>query len=153
MTGAGEARRADGAAGRPAGRGAALGDLVVRRGWIVWAAVILFVSVVPVGWIFGLTPHAGWSLQGNLGHVFEFGLFAVLVALAHARAVPGSTGVLAGAAAAIGYGVAIELIQWPIPYRSADPRDAALDVVGVTGALALLWFVRRRRTAVRGPAQ
>ncbi len=126
--------------------GADLGDLIARRGWIVWAPVILFVSVVPVGWVFGLTPHAGWSLQGNVGHVFEFGLFAVLVALARARAVPGSSGMLAGAVAAIGYGVAIELIQWPIPYRTADPRDAALDVVGVTVALALLWVVRRRRT-------
>ena len=70
----------------------------------------------------------------------------MLVALARARAVPGSSGMLAGAVAAIGYGVAIELIQWPIPYRTADPRDAALDVVGVTVALALLWVVRRRRT-------
>jgi len=120
-------------------------DLVARRGWMVWAPVILLVSVVPVSWVFGFTPHAGWSLSGNIGHVFEFGLFAVLVALARARAVPGSTGLLAGALAGVGYGVAIELIQWPIPYRSADPRDAALDVVGVTCALALLWAVRRRR--------
>ena len=120
-------------------------DFVARRGWMVWAPVILLVSVVPVSWVFGFTPHAGWSLSGNIGHVFEFGLFAVLVALARARAVPGSTGLLAGALAGIGYGVAVELIQWPIPYRSADPRDAALDVVGVMCALALLWAVRRRR--------
>ncbi len=127
---------------------AAAGELVARRGWIAWAPVILLVSVVPVSWVFGFTPHAGWSLSGNIGHVFEFGLFAVLVALARARAVPGSTGVVAGGLAGIGYGVAVELIQWPIPYRSADPRDAALDVVGVTCALALLWVVRRRRVAV-----
>jgi hypothetical protein len=123
-------------------------DLVARRGWIVWAPVILLVSVVPVSWVFGFTPQAGWSLSGDMGHVFEFGLFAVLVALARARTVPGSTGLLAGALAGIGYGVAIELIQWPIPYRSADPRDVARDVVGVTCALALLWAVRRRRVAV-----
>ena len=123
-------------------------EFIVRRGWIVWALVILLVSVVPVGWIFGFTPHGGWSLQGNIGHVFEFGFLAVLVAVARARAVPASAGLLAGALAGIGYGVAVELIQWPIPYRSADPRDVALDVAGVTCALALLWAVRRRRGAV-----
>ena len=84
-------------------------------------------------------------VSGDLGHFFEFGLFAVLVALARERAVAGSTGLLLGAAAGIGYGLAIELIQWPIPYRSADPRDFAVDVVGVTCALAVLWYLRRRR--------
>ena len=124
-----------------------MGGSVARYGWLAWAPVILFVSVVPVGWIFGFTPHAAWSLSGELGHFFEFGLFAVLVALARERAVAGSTGLLLGAAAAIGYGLAIELIQWPIPYRSVDPRDVAVDVLGVTCALALLWYVRRRRGA------
>ena len=121
-----------------------MSDWLVRRGWLAWAPVILFVSVVPVAWIFGFTPRASWSLSGDLGHFFEFGLFAVLVALARERAVAGSTGLLVGAAVAMGYGLAIELIQWPIPYRSADPRDFAVDVVGVTCALALLWYVRRR---------
>jgi hypothetical protein len=130
--------------------GAALGDLVVRRGWLAWAPVILIVSVVPVGWIFGLTPHATWSISGELGHFFEFGLFSVLVALARERAVAGSAGLLVGAAAGAGYGLAIELIQWPIPYRSADPRDFAVDVVGVTCALALLWYLRRRRDPAAG---
>jgi len=130
-------------------------DLLARRGWLLWAAVILFVSVVPVGWIFGFEPRARWSLSGNLGHFFEFGLFAVLVALARRRSRPGSSGIAFGAAAAIGYGLAIELIQWPIPYRSADPRDFAVDVVGVACALAVLWYARRRGGAAardRGPS-
>jgi len=127
-----------------------VGALLARRGWLAWAPVILFVSVVPVGWIFGFTPRASWSLSGDLGHFFEFGLFAVLVALSRRRAVAGSTGLLVGAAAGIGYGLAIELMQWPIPYRSADPRDFAIDVVGVACALALLWYGRRRRGAAAG---
>jgi len=126
-------------------------ELLARRGWLLWGPVILFVSVVPVGWIFGFEPRTTWSVSGNLGHFFEFGLFAVLVALARERARPGSTGIAVGAAAAIGYGLAIELIQWPIPYRSADPRDFAVDVLGVASALAILWYVRRRRgAAARG---
>lgn len=127
-----------------------MGDFVARYGWLAWAPVILFVSVAPPAWIFGFTPHAAWSLSGELGHFFEFGLFAVLVALARERAGTGSTGLLVGAAAAIGYGLAIELIQWPISYRSADPRDFAVDVVGVVCALALLWYLRRRRGAAAG---
>jgi VanZ like family len=140
----------DGGALRPAGRGATLGAWLARRGWLAWAPVILFVSVVPVGWVFGFTPHATWSLSGALGHFFEFGLFAALVALARERAVAGSTGTVAGAAAGIGYGLAIELIQWPISYRSADPRDVAVDVAGVICALALLWYGRRRARAAAG---
>ncbi len=132
-----------------------MGDFVARYGWLAWAPVILFVSVVPPGWIFGFTPHATWSLSAELGHFFEFALFAVLVALARERAAPGSTGLMVGAAAAIGYGLAIELIQWPIPYRSADARDFAVDVFGVACALAVLWYVRRRwgpTAGDRGPS-
>jgi len=120
---------------------------IARRGWLVWGAVILVVSVVPVEWVFGLAPESTWAQSGSLGHAFEFGLFAVLVsvAVARARGDGGPTaGFLAGAAAGLGYGAAIELIQAPIPYRSADPRDFALDALGVAAALGLLWYARRR---------
>lgn len=122
-------------------------SFLARRGWVVWAPVILVVSVVPVAWVFGATPRATWSLSSELGHFFEFGLFAALVALSRERAGAGASALLAGAVAAIAYGVAIELIQWPIPYRSADPRDVAVDVLGVTSALAILWYLRRRAAA------
>jgi VanZ family protein len=119
-------------------------DWVVRRGWLAWGIIVLFVSVAPVGWVFGLTPEVTWSLLGGMGHFFEFGLFAALVATWRAAAVPGSSGYLAGALGGVGYGLAIEVIQLPIPYRSADPRDVAVDMAGVAVALALLVLVRRR---------
>jgi VanZ family protein len=130
-----------------AGRKAAVMSFVVRRGWLVWAPVILVVSVVPVAWVFGATPRATWSLSGELGHFFEFGLFAALVALSRERAGNLAVALLAGAAAAVAYGAAIELVQWPIPYRSGDPRDFALDVLGVACACAVLWRLRRRAAA------
>ena len=131
----------DGATGSAvaSGRKAAVMRFVVRRGWLAWAPVILVVSVVPVAWVFGAAPRSTWSLSGELGHFFEFGLFAVLVALSRERAVGLRPALLAGAAAAVAYGAAIELVQWPIPYRSGDPRDLAVDVLGVACACAVVW--------------
>jgi VanZ family protein len=134
-------------------------EFLARYGWLLWAPVILLVSVVPVAWVFGATPHATWSSSSELGHFFEFGLFAALVALSRERAAAGSRPALAGAgaaalrvgaAAAVAYGVAIELIQWPIPYRSGDPRDVVVDVLGVACASAILWQARRRAAAAGG---
>jgi VanZ family protein len=127
-------------------------DWIARRGWLAWGAVVLLVSVVPVGWVFGFTPEATWSLLGSAGHFLEFGLFAVLVAVWRSRAVPASSGYVVGALGAAGYGLAIEVIQIPIPYRSADPRDFAADVAGVAVALSTLAVVRRRRRKARPAA-
>ena len=124
-------------------------DWIVRRGWLAWGVVILVVSVVPVGWVFGLTPRDAWSALGSAGHFFEFALFAVLVAVSRSRRASGSSsGYLAGALAATGFGLAIEIVQIPIPYRSADPRDFAADVTGVAVALGALALARRRRASV-----
>jgi len=138
-----------------------------RRGWLAWGAVILVVSVVPVEWVFGLAPRESWSPLAALGHFTEFGLFAALVALAWAEAHggrrpgrataagattdPATAGLTMGALAAVSYGAAIELIQAPIPYRSADPLDFLTDVVGAAVALALVWYVRRRWARRVGP--
>jgi VanZ family protein len=130
-----------------AARTAAATSFIVRRGWLVWAPVILIVSVVPVAWVFGATPRATWSLWGELGHFFEFGLFAALVALSRERAGGLRAALLAGGAAAVAYGAAIELLQWPIPYRSCDPRDFAVDVLGVACACAVVWRLRGRAAA------
>jgi len=135
-------------AGRPTDSASAavrVGDWIVRRGWLAWGAVVLAVSVVPVAWVFGLTPRSTWSWSAAAGHFFEFALLAVLVALSRARAVPGSGGLRTGAAVAVTYGLVIELVQAPIPYRSADWRDFVTDVCGAATGLAVLWYWRRRR--------
>jgi VanZ family protein len=97
--------------------------------------------------VFGATPRATWSLSGELGHFLEFGLFAALVTLSRERAAGLGAALLAGAAAAVAYGAAIELVQWPIPYRSCDLRDFAVDVLGVACACAVVWRLRRRAAA------
>jgi hypothetical protein len=138
----------------PGGSSPVLRGWLARRGWLVWGLVILVVSVVPVGWIFGFAPEETWSLGGSAGHFFEFGLFAALVAIAwgcRGRARDGRAagagdgieagsrrGLAAGALAAIAYGAAIEVVQLPIPYRNGDWRDLAVDVVGSAAGLGIL---------------
>ena len=127
---------------------AAASNWIARRGWIVWGLVILVASVVPPEWVFGHAPETARNPLAWFAHLFEFGLFALLVALWRGP----DDGLLVGALAAIAYGGAIELIQAPISYRSADWRDFLTDVLGVALALALLWYGRRRRARRGAPA-
>jgi hypothetical protein len=155
------------ARGTPGGSSPAIWDWLARRGWLVWGLVVLVVSVVPVGWVFGLAPEETWSLGGSVGHFFEFGLFAALVAIAWGRrgrardgrpagagdgtGVSLRRGLAAGALAAVAYGAAIEVVQVPIPYRNGDWRDLVVDVVGAAVGLGIL-VVARRRTAAPSAA-
>jgi len=119
----------------------------VRRGWALWAAIVLVVSVVPVGWVFDFAESEDWSWMAGMGHFAEFGLFTALVAVAWSQGGERdwNRALMVGIAAGVGYGLLIEAIQYPIPYRSADPRDFALDVCGVVTAALLLSWARRRR--------
>jgi len=40
---------------------------------------------------------------------------------------------------AVGFGIGIEFVQWPIPYRTASAADALADAIGA-GVLALAWW-------------
>jgi VanZ like family len=155
------------ARGTPGGSSPALWDWLARRGWLVWGLIVLVVSVVPVGWVFGLAPEETWSLGGSIGHFFEFGLFAALVAIAWGRrgrvrdgrpagagdvaGVSPRRGLVAGALAAVAYGAAIEVAQVPIPYRNGDWRDLAVDGVGTAAGLGILVVARRRSRRPRRP--
>jgi glycopeptide antibiotics resistance protein len=123
---------------------------IVRNGWALWAAIVLVVSVVPVGWVFGFAESDDWSWMAGLAHFAEFGIFTALVAVAWSRRHGWTEGLLAGVAAGVGYGLFIEAVQSPLPYRSADLRDFALDVCGVATVALLLSWVRRRRERRRG---
>ena len=110
----------------------------VHRAWLVWGAAILFFSVAPPGWILGAVPRSGWSLASSAGHVFEFGLFALLFWLALPAGHMAGRRYVLSAAAALAFGLAIELIQWPIPYRSFDLLDWAADAAGIAAVLLAL---------------
>ncbi len=124
---------------------------MVRNGWALWAVIVFVASVVPVNWVFGFASSNDWSWMAGLAHFSEFAIFAVLVSLAWSRGHEWRRALLLGVAAGIGYGFVIEVVQFPLPYRSADPRDFALDVCGVATAALLLSLARRvRRTRRRG---
>jgi glycopeptide antibiotics resistance protein len=123
---------------------------IARYGWALWGAIVLVASVVPVEWVFGFADSEDWSWMAGLGHFAEFGVFAALVALAWSRRHGWPEALLLGAAAGMGYGLLIEAVQFPLPYRSADLRDLALDVCGVLTAALLLNWARRGRERRRG---
>jgi VanZ like family len=119
------------------GAGASLGRWLARRAWLPWGAAILFLSVAPPGWILGAVPRGGWSLASSAGHVCEFGLLALLVWLALPAGVSG--------VASLAFGLVIELVQWPIPYRSFDLWDWVADAGGIATVLLVLSACRRHR--------
>jgi glycopeptide antibiotics resistance protein len=118
---------------------------VVRNGWALWGAIVLAASVVPVGWVFGFAASEDWSWMAGLAHFAEFGIFTALVAVAWSRRHAWREALVLGAAAGVAYGLLIEAVQLPLPYRSADLRDFALDVCGVATAALLINRARRGR--------
>jgi hypothetical protein len=131
------------------GAGAGLAHRAVRRAWLLWGAAILFLSVAPPGWILGVVPRSGWSFASSAGHVFEFGLFALLVWPALPAEYPPARRYALSAAAALAFGLTIELIQLPIPYRSFDLLDWAADAAGIAAVLLLLSASRFLQAALR----
>jgi VanZ family protein len=128
---------------RPAGP--SLGERIARRGWLVWGAVILVGAVLPVAEILGLDGSNRLSLIASSVHFVEFALFALFVAVAWRLEVPASSGVIPAAIAGLLYGLVIELIQGPIPYRDFGIFDLAFDVAGVAVGLGIAWLTRPRR--------
>lgn len=117
-----------------------------RWAWAVWAAAIAFFSIAPPEWTLGGIPRAGWSAVSAVGHVCEFAILCALLWLAFdgrpARGRLGWASVLA-----LGAGLVVELVQWPLPYRSFDPLDLLADAAGVGMALAGVSGLRLLREA------
>ena len=89
-----------------------------------------------------------WTLLGALGHYFEFALLMGLVAVGWRDAIGRRRALAVGAAVSAVYGVVIEVVQLPLPYRHFDVRDMATDWAGVATA-ALLVSVASRAAAAR----
>lgn len=120
-----------------------------RRRWaavFAVAAAILIGSVVRVpAAVSSATPW--WD---ELAHVAAYAVLAVTLAYATAgwRNSPyRRAAVVVGVA--VGYGVLIELLQAPLPYRRFSLADAAVNVVGA--AAVTLWFLLERRIRYRRP--
>ncbi|WP_049902352.1 VanZ family protein [Halococcus agarilyticus] len=105
----------------------------------VVACVILVASVLepdptaaPTMGPFGIVGADKWT------HALAYaGLTGTLLYASVSSNRDGSRVVLA-VVLAVGFGIGVELVQWPIPYRTASVADAIADAVGAL-LLALAW--------------
>jgi len=114
----------------------------------VWTAVIVVVSVVPAEWLLGVAPERSWSVLASGAHALEFAVLAGLLVwrgCADRATVGPPAGVLLRAGAtALFLALLIEIVQWPLPYRSFDGRDLAADGAGIVLGLGLSSLALRR---------
>lgn len=116
---------------------------------IRWAAVAAAVALVAWG---ALTPRPALPeldvpFADKLLHAGAFGVVAVLVGWA--LVLPTRRGLARWLGAwtfAVGYGIAVEVLQGFVPGRSQEVADAVADAVGATIGLALLGALVRWRT-------
>jgi hypothetical protein len=136
-------RRGDDSTDRPA--------TADRRGAVAFALALLVASVIPVSWVAGDGAAGGTgagALEIGLTDPFHLVGYAVLTVLASRALGRGRRGLLLAAAASVTFGLGIELVQAPIPWRSFAWRDAAVNGVGAVGAVGFV----RARSAVRSLA-
>jgi VanZ family protein len=112
-----------------------------RRIVAIYTAALLGLTLLPV-------PDAAWDvLPGWFDKPVHFGMFATLAGLLYWEALPrGRPAPLAVIGAATALAALIELVQGPLPERSADLWDFAWGVAGATAGYWLLRWLARGRT-------
>ena len=129
--------------------------LDVRRwAWAVCSAVILVGAVLPAEWLLGVAPRESWSWVSTLIHGVEFTVLTVLLAwrlipAARSRGAPVAIGVAGACVGAFGLAILVELLQYPLPYRSFELWDLAADAAGVALAAAAVTLAVRAGVARR----
>ena len=112
----------------------------LRYGLVAVVAVVILVASV-------LRPDpTGAPTMGPLGivgadkwtHAFAYAGLAAALAYASVTSGRDSSRVGLAVVLAVAFGIAIELLQWSIPYRTASAVDALADAAGA-GVLALAW--------------
>ena len=107
--------------------------------------MILAGAALPIGAMLDLEESDAWSLASSLMHAGEFALFAMLVASAWRYRVPSSTGLIPAVVLGLLYGLVIELIQAPLPWRDFSWLDFAFDAAGIALGCLLLTALRGAR--------
>jgi VanZ family protein len=115
----------------------------VRYGIVaVVAVVVLVLSVVEAG---TGTPSSGpLGLVGSDKWSHALAYAGLAATLAYASVGSHSHGRVALAVVlAVGFGIGVELVQGPIPYRTASAVDALADAVGACLAALGWWWLSR----------
>ena len=122
-------------------------------GWRVaaaaWAAALVVFGILPTEGVVHAIAEGREELISSAGHLASYVLLAFLLAVAVDDWRLSRRAVLGAAALAVCLGVAIELVQAPLPYRDCQLRDALVDAAGV--ALGLAFFSVAARARARRP--
>lgn len=114
----------------------------LRGRWTVVALVsiaILVVSVIPIP---GAVPEEGGGIPTSvLFHFFGYGVLAGLLAVSVLVEGTRARASLTGAFGASAYGILIECLQYPIPYRSFSYVDMLVNGLGAAVDILLTWGV------------
>jgi len=119
------------------------------RAWrvaaVAWAAVIVVFGVLPTqGFVHAVS--GGWDdLSTSAGHFAAYVLLAFELAVALDDWRLSRRAVLGAAALAVSLGVAIELVQAPLPYRDCQLGDALVNAAGAALGLAVFSVAARAR--------
>ena len=123
------------------------------RAWRVaaalWAAALVVFGVLPTQGVVRAIAEGRDDLITSAGHFASYVFLAFVLAVAIDDWQLSRRAVLGSAALAVGLGVAIELVQGPLPYRDCQLRDALVNAAGV--ALGLAAFSVAARARARRP--
>jgi hypothetical protein len=124
-----------------------------RWAWAGWTAFVVFASVVPADWLLRAAPRQSWSALASAAHFLEYLVLTALLSWrlgAIASWPDASDGRQVGKVVARAslyamlVAVAVELVQWPLSYRSFDPLDLAADAAGVAVAATAYLLISGR---------
>jgi VanZ family protein len=115
-----------------------------------WLLALVVAALLPTGGAGGAPPVPALAGVGadHLLHAVGYGLLAVAVARAASSERSGVRAAAAGLVAAVVAGAGTELLQAPLPWRSATTGDLAADALGAAVALAG-WLAWRRASGRR----
>ena len=121
------------------------------RGWrvaaVAWAAAIVVFGVLPTQGVVHAVAEGrgGDELLTSAGHFAAYVILAFVLAVALDDWRLSRRAVVGAAALAVSLGVAIELVQAPLPYRDCQLRDALVNAAGAALGLAVFSVAARAR--------
>jgi VanZ family protein len=113
-------------------------------------AVIVVAGLVPTHETLEAVAGDGERAATVAGHFLEYAALAFMLPLALRGWRPGRRVFLTAWAWCVGLGLAIELLQLALPYRSAQAGDALVNAAGAAfGVLLVSWAGRARERRSR----
>jgi VanZ family protein len=123
------------------------------RGWrllaVAWAAAVIISGVLPTQGVVHAVAGGRDDLLASAGHFASYTVLAFLLAVALDDWRVSRRAVVGAATLAVSLGVAIELVQAPLPYRDCQLGDALVNAAGA--ALGLAAFSVAARARARRP--